>query len=265
MEKLKAFARRIVQLNIPLYASHASFFIALAVFPTLVLLMGLLRYTGLDAELVTEMLHGILPTALMPAAQRLIQNTYKASSGTLLSISAVTALWSASRGIHGLRAGLNAIYGVKENRGYFRTRFLSVFYTVAFLLTLLLTLILHVFGNTLQQWLPLSENPLLQLLDSVVDLRFFVLLFLQTGLFTAMFMALPNCKNKFSDSFPGAVLASAGWLLFSNLFSVYVEYFSDYANVYGSVYTVALSMLWLYFCLCLLFCGGALNKIMIKE
>lgn len=265
MEKLKRYVNRIAELNIPLYASHASFFIALAVFPTLVLLMGLLRYIGLDAELLTEMLHGILPTALMPAAQRLIQNTYKASTGTLLSLSAVTALWSASRGIHGLRAGLNAIYGVQENRGYFRTRFLSVFYTVAFLLTLLLTLVLHVFGTSLVELLPLSENPLLRFLESIIDLRFFLLLAIQTVLFTAMFAVLPNRRGKVMDSFPGAVLASIGWLVFSQLYSVYVERFAGLSTVYGNVYAVALSLLWLYFCICIVFYGGALNRFLQKS
>ena len=61
------------------------------------------------------------------------------------------------------------------------------------------------------------------------------------------------------------MLASAGWLLFSNLFSIYVEHFSSYANIYGSVYALAMAMLWLYFCLCLLFCGGALNKLLMQE
>lgn len=265
MEKLKKYILRIIDLNIPLYASHASFFIALSVFPTLVLLMGLLRYVGLDAELLTEMLHGILPTALMPAAQRLIQNTYRASTGTILSISAVTALWSASRGIHGLRDGLNAIYGVEENRGYIRTRLMSVFYTFAFLLTLLLTLVLHVFGTTLQQWLPLSENPLLRFLESVVDLRFFLLLAIQTILFTAMFAVLPNKRGRIMDAFPGAVLASIGWLVFSQLYSIYVEHFAGLSTVYGNVYAVALSLLWLYFCICIVFYGGALNRLLQKE
>jgi membrane protein len=265
LEKLKRYVRRIAELNIPLYASHASFFIALAVFPTLVLLMGLLRYIGLDAELLTEMLHGILPTALMPAAQRLIRNTYKASTGTLLSLSAITALWSASRGIHGLRAGLNAIYGVQENRGYFRTRFLSVFYTVSFLLTLLLTLVLHVFGTSLVELLPLSENPLLRFLESVIDLRFFLLLAIQTVLFTAMFAVLPNRRGKIMDSFPGAVLASIGWLVFSQLYSIYVERFAGLSTVYGNVYAVALSLLWLYFCICIVFYGGALNRVLQKN
>ena len=262
MEKLKRYLIRIIELNIPIYASHASFFIALSVFPTLVLLMSLVRYVGLDAELLTEMLHGVLPTALMPAAQRLIQNTYQASTGTILSISAVTALWSASRGIHGLRDGLNAIYGVKETRGYIRTRLMSVFYTFVFLLTLILTLVLHVFGTSLQQWLSLSESPVIRFLEGIVDLRFFLLLAIQTVVFTAMYAVLPNRSHKLMDAFPGAVLASIGWLVFSQLYSIYVEHFAGLSTVYGNVYAVALSLLWLYFCITIVFYGGALNRLL---
>ena len=262
MEKLKRYVLRIIVLNIPLYASEASFFIALAVFPALVLLMSLVRYVGLDAELLTEMLHGVLPTALMPAAQRLIQNTYQASTGTILSISAVTALWSASRGIHGLRDGLNAIYGVREDRGYVRTRLMSVFYTVVFVVTLVLTLVLHVFGTTIEQWLPLSENPLIRFLEGIVDLRFFLLLGIQTVAFIAMFMVLPNKRSRIMDVFPGAVFSSIGWLVFSQLYSIYVERFAGLSTVYGNVYAVALSLLWLYFCITIVFYGGALNRVL---
>ena len=85
---------------------------------------------------------------------------------------------------------------------------------------------------------------------------------LQTALFTAMFMVLPNQRNGFGQSLPGAMLSSAGWLIFTRLFSYYVFYFSGYSNVYGSVYAVALSMLWLYFCVSIFFYGGALNKLL---
>jgi len=130
---------------------------------------------------------------------------------------------------------------------------------------LLLTLILNVFGESLLEMLAQSTAPAWRLLSKVVNLRFFLLLILQTGLFTAMFMVLPNRKNSFSDSFPGAILASLGWLIFTELFSVYVNYFRSYANIYGSVYAVALSMLWLYFCLLILFYGGALNRLLMRK
>ena len=129
---------------------------------------------------------------------------------------------------------------------------------------LLLTLVLHVYGTTIIALLP-TDDPLFSLLSDVVDLRFILLLVVQTALFTAMFMALPNRKNRFTDSFPGAVLASVGWLVFSKGFSYYVDHFSGYSGIYGSVYTLALSMLWLYFCLSILFYGGALNRLLMEK
>ena len=133
------------------------------------------------------------------------------------------------------------------------------------MVVLVLTLVLNVFGETILGMLPNTRGSFWAFLTEVVDLRFLLMLLLQTGLFTAMFIALPNGKNSFSDSFPGGLMASLGWLLFSKLFSVYVRYSAGYANIYGSVYAVALSMLWLYFCLCLLFCGGALNKLLMEK
>ena len=257
--------REVAGLRIPVYASHASFFIVLSMFPSLVLMLSLVRYTGLEVEHLTRMLEGVIPQALMPAARRLIVSTYQSTTGTLISISAVTALWSASRGIHGLLTGLNAIYGVAEDRGYFRTRGVSMVYTLLFLVVLVLTLVLHVFGTTLLQVLPLEDSPFFRFLTEVVDLRFFVLLGVQTVLFTAVFMVLPNRHNSLAGSLPGALMASAGWLAFSDLYSVYVENFTRYSNIYGSVYAVALSMLWLYCCISIVFYGGVLNRLLQKD
>lgn len=230
--------RRISGLRVSLYAANASFFMVLAVFPGLLLLLGLLRYTPLEVEWLGEMLSGFLPEALAEGAEELILLTYDNTSGATLGLSAVTTLWSASRGIYGMIIGLNAVYEVDENRSWVHIRLLSVGYTFAFLLVLILTLLFHSFGIGL--------------------------LFLQTGIFTLMYLVLPNQKKRFWDALPGALLASSGWLVFSDLYSVYVTYFAHLSNVYGSVYAVALSMLWLYFCMAIVFYGGALNRLFTK-
>ena len=251
-----AHFRKIQKMGIPGHAANAGYFIVVSVFPALVLILSILRYTDLDAGDLMRFLEGVIPQALMGTAEKLIISTYAQTSRTVVSVSAAGALWSASRGVYGLLIGLNAIYGVQEDRGYWYTRGISVAYTFGLLVVLLLTLILNVFGEALMKLMPV--------LSSVINLRFFLLLILQTVLFTAIFMVLPNRKNSFSDSFPGAVLASLGWLIFTELFSVYVAHFRGYANIYGSVYAVALSMLWLYFCLLILFYGGALNRLLMN-
>ena len=258
-------ARRVAVLHIPVYAANACYFIVLAVFPALLLLLGLLQYTPLEVERLGEMLQGVLPEVLLEPAEELILITYDNASGAALGLSAFTALWSASRGIYGLLTGLNAIYDVREDRGYIRTRLISVVYTFAFLLVLLLTLGLHVFSTGLLRLLQSASSPFLGFLLNLVDLRFFLLLFVQTSIFTLMFMVLPNRPNRFWDSLPGALLASLGWLIFSDLYSIYVERFAGLTSVYGSVYAVALSMLWLYCCVSIMFYGGALNRYLMER
>lgn len=247
------------KLNIPIHAASTGYFLVLSLFPSLLLLMSILRYTALEVETLIEVLYTILPDALMGIVTRLVNSCYQNSSGAVVGVSAVTALWSGSLGIHGLRRGLNAVYGVTEDRNYFHTRFISMVYTFLFLLVLILTLVLHVFGDILLDYFISLNIPLLGFLVELLDWRFFLLLAVQTLVFTLMYMALPNRRNRFLESLPGGVLASLGWLIFSDLFSMYVTYFDRYSNIYGSIYTIALGMLWLYICMMILLFGGALN------
>lgn len=253
-------AQTVHQMHIPLHAGYTAYFLILSVFPALLLVLSMLRYTGLQVEALIELLRDFLPEALMGAVEELVYSTYLHSNGAVVGVAAITALWSASRGVYGLLQGLNAIYDVSENRSYFYTRAISVVYMFLFLMVLLLTLFLHVFGGTLLNMLTMVDNPVVIFLVDLIDFRFFLLLVLQSVIFTAMFMTLPNKRNRFLDSLPGGVLASLGWLVFSDLYSIYVENFSSYANIYGSVYAIALSMLWLYCCMSILFYGGALNR-----
>ena len=230
--------------------------------PPALLLLSLLRHTPLQAEKLTELLSGILPDTLRQRAEELIVMTWDRASGIRTGLSGVTALWSASRGIYGVQKGLNAIYGVPEDRGWLRTRLISAVYTFAFLLMLILTLALHMFGTALLDLLEGMTGPGIPLMMKLIDLRFVLLMILQTGFFAVMFMVLPNRRNGFLESFPGALLAAGGWLIFSGLYSWYVEHFARLRDVFGSVYAVALSMLWLYCCMSIVFYAGGLNAVL---
>ena len=243
-------------LRIPLHAANACYFMVLAVFPALLLLLGLLRHTPLAVERLTEMLYGIFPEALAVWAEEVILLTYDNTGGMVMGISAITALWSASRGIYGILTGLNAVYGVRTHRRWLHARLMSAVYTAVFLVLLLLTLGLHVFSDRVVCFL---------LPGQLLFLRSVVLLLAQTGLFAAMFTVLPGGKNGFGESVPGALLAAFGWQIFSDLYSVYMERFAGLSNIYGSVYAVSLSMLWLYCCMSIVFYGGVLNVLLGKN
>lgn len=258
--RVRHWVRRFSSLQIGLHAAGACYFLVLAAFPTLLLLLGLLRHTALPLGTLIAALEGFLPEALLPYAEALIGSIYRNTSGAVLSVSAVTALWSASRGLHGLFAGLMAVYDVRDDRNYLQARLRSLGYTFAFLLVLVLTLVLHVFGTAIVEGLRTASHPFIRFLAGLVDLRFVLLLLLQTALFTAMFTAIPKDPSGPLDSLPGALVASFGWLVFSRGYSLYLDYFGDSTNLYGSMYALALTMLWLYCCVCLVFFGGAVNR-----
>ena len=157
------------RMHIPQLAANTGYFIVLSVFPALLLLLSGLRYTGLSVDDLLEALEGVIPHAMMSTARGLILSVYNNASGTVAGVSALTALWSSSRGMYGLLTGLNTIYGVAEDRGYLYTRSISVLYTFLFVIVLLLTLLLHVFGGTLMKFVRLLNLPGMTVLLDILD------------------------------------------------------------------------------------------------
>lgn len=259
---LMEILRQIFSLEPTVYAAQACYFIILSAFPTLVLLLGLLRYTDLAPQDLMDLLGTFLPEALHVYAWRLIYGAYENTSRAVVSLSAVAALWSAGKGVHGVMKGLNNIYGVREQRGWLHTRLMCMVYMVLFILVLMLTLVIHVFGNTISEFLRHYDSNSILFWVDLVNVRFYLLIGAQTMLFCLLFMYLPGRDNGFRESLPGALLASLGWMGVSSLFSVYVKNFSGYSNIFGSVYGVALIMLWLYVCVSIVFAGAILNRIL---
>lgn len=254
--------RTVAALNIPFRAAYGAYFLMLSAFPALLLVLNSLRYTRLTVADLTAVLENVLPEALTDSVQELILSTYRNASSAVAGVSVLTLLWSSSKGVYGLLKGLNAVYGVEEDRGYVYTRSISVVYALLFLAVVVLTLVLHVFGNTLMELLRGIQNPVIMTLVDLIDLRGILLLAVQVLLFTAIYMVLPNKRNGFWESLPGAVFSAVGWAVYSWAYSLYVTHFSRISNIYGSVYSVAVSMLWLYCCVSILFYGAALNKLL---
>ena len=76
MEKLKQLARYLADQKVPLYAANASFFLILSVFPVLVVLLALMRYTGLQVEIFTDLVAAVVPGALMPMVNQLVLRSF---------------------------------------------------------------------------------------------------------------------------------------------------------------------------------------------
>ena len=251
--------RALKRTQIPVYAGNAAFFLVLSFLPLLTLLLGVLQYTVFGPEDLLEILSRIMPDEVLPLFDDFLQKLYPKSGAAVISVSAVTAAWSASNGIYGMARGLGAVLGVKETRSYVHMRLLCLFYMLLFVLGLVLTLLLHVFGRKLLSVFTARALPLARTLS-------FLLEHLQLySFFSLLYLALPNRRQRLSRVLPGALAAAGAWLLFSALFSVYVNHFAKGLALYGSLTTMVLTMLWVYACVSIVFYGAFFNRLLAQR
>ena len=249
------------RLQIPICAGNASYFLLLSLFPIAILLLAILQYVPVTQEDLKLLVERIVPEALWPFFDYLASGLYSGRSFAIISLSAVTALWSASSGLHSILYGLNNVAGAAETRSWLHRRLLCVVYTILTLAALLATLLLNVFGKQILAFLELHGLALYGPLAELLRHTHLYSLVLLTLYFSALYLFLPNRRERFIRVLPGALAAAVAWLVFSAGFSYYVSRSGHYSTLYGSLSTILLTMVWLYFCLWILFYGAYLNQL----
>ncbi|WP_318705145.1 YihY/virulence factor BrkB family protein [Candidatus Acetatifactor stercoripullorum] len=244
--------------NISAFAASTAFFLVLSIVPMLILICTIIPYTPLTEENLVRAVTEITPDRLDSLVEGLIAEVYEKSAG-ILSVAAITTLWSAGKGVLALMRGLNAIGGVEEDRNYFVVRLVASLYTVVMLVVLILSLFIMVFGNQLVELL-LYRVPQLQILVSfLMNFRFLLVWAILTLLFSAVYAYVPNEKLAFGEQVPGAAFAAVVWSVFSWGFSLYVERTESY-SIYGSLSLIVIVMVWMYFCMYIIMIGAYLNR-----
>lgn len=255
---MKEFLRKLKKDDLSAHAASAAFFMFLSIFPILILLCSILPYTHISKADLLRVVTDLLPSTLDPLAIGIIEEFYE-KSAAVISVSAVFIVWSAAKGILALLRGLNSVQDVSETRNYFVLRFWSSIYTVILLILIVFTLIVVVFGNPIINKF-LSKLPSVQYTAIILmPFRYLVVIVALAVLFACMYARIPNRKNKIWDKVPGAVFASLGWTVFSWGFAVYVDRYGVF-NMYGSLTTIVIIMLWLYFCMYILLLGDEVNS-----
>lgn len=259
---IKSFMDKCKRDKINAYSAQSAFFIILSLIPFLMVFSSLLQYTSVTEGMILGIIRRIMPEYVSPFVISLVDEVYNRSMG-IISATAVVAIWSAAKGVQYMADGLNAVNDLEETRNWFILRFWAVVYTVVFLIAIVFTLLVLVFGNSLRdlamQYVPFIPF-LRRAMDLLVHFKGLAMIAILTLFFAVVFTALPNCKLSFKSQLPGAAICSVAWYVFSFGLSVYVDYFNGF-SMYGSLTTIALIMLWLYFCMYIMMMSAEVNVV----
>ena len=243
------------------YAAQSAFFMMLSLVPILLLLMTLVRYTPVTQANIIEVAYEIFPKTVSSTIISIINEVYN-QTGTAISVSILVAIWSAGKGVMAMSNGLNAIRGTQETRNYFVVRIRAGIYILLFLLAIILSLVLLGFGNSISLLINQHAPVLQYIFDFIIEIRTVVMILVLALFSTCIYQFLPNKRGKLKNQLPGAIFTAFGWTFASFLFSVYLDIFKGFSNMYGSLTTIVIIMLWLYFCMYVMLLGGEINDML---
>lgn len=246
--------------EVTVYAAQASFFIVISFFPFIMLLLTLIqRIPAVNKSDLLELLVSIMPDMLDSLVIGIVDDLYAKSPATMVSVTALVAIWSASRGMLGIERGLNRVYESPQSRGYIMRRLICSGYTILFVLACVASLLLLVLGTSIERLLLRFFPAISAFTRYVISLRSFLALAVLVIVFTGLYTLVPVRRHSLKSQLPGALFSTLGWIVFSSLFSIYFNNFSNYSYMYGSLTAVVVLMLWLYICICILLIGAELN------
>lgn len=248
--------------QISVFASQAAFFIVISAIPMLMMILNIIQFVSPEVkDQMIRFIQGFTPVAMNDMVSSIINELYHKSSGTLISFSALTTLWFSSKGIGAIEIGLNNIYKNKKQMNYIVFRLVSLLYTVAFLIIFWLFLLIMMFGDTLQKII-IKHLPVLgSFIQQVINLRMTTALLVLFIFFVLLYGIFPGRKFQILSQIPGAIFATAGWILFSYGYSYYINNFSNFSYMYGSLTAAVLLLLWLYFFMMILLLGAEINLV----
>ena len=256
--ELLAFFARFGRNKIAVNAAGLCFYLFLSMIPLFILLCSQLPYTGISAEALTAALRHVTPECVHALIASLVREAY-AVRVSFFSLSCVFLLWAAAKLMTALIRVLDAIYEKQGERGYFAVVSRSLLYTLGLLFAAGAALMVYAKGHTLDEIL--NATAALQAFFGrwAAVGRYLIAVLLLTPFFALIYQLAPAGKRRFARQLPGALLAAAGVTLYTFFFSLYSSGNNLYNSFYGSLTSVSLLLLWIYFCIQIFLTGGVLN------
>ena len=243
-------------------ASSLAFNFFLAIFPGIIFLFSLIPYIPIDdfQDQLLSLMKDMLPYNAFQAMKSTIEDILMHQRRGLLSFGFILTFYFATNGVNAMINAFNSSYYSIETRSPLMQRLVS--FILVFILTFLVlfSIALIVFSGLALDYL--VEKGILQDAFTIYLLligKWLTIVGLFFFTFSFLYYYGPSRKSKFRFISPGSTLATILSIITSLGFAYYVNNFGQYNKLYGSIGTIVVVLLWLYFNSIILLLGFELN------
>ena len=259
---LAFFANEIDQLTMFNRAASLAFNFMLAFFPATIFLFTLIPYVPIknfQGQLLS-LLSTVLPYNAYMAFQNTIEDIVRHHNGKLLSIGFITALYFATNGITILMRDFNKSSLMAEKRSWLKRRLIAIALTIVISLSLLIAITVMTGGEAIIGYLKShidSEGHFW--VHLVAFSRWVIVIAVFFFSISLLYRYGPANKIKWKFLNTGSIMATTLAVLTTMGFNYYINNFSSYNKVYGSIGTLIILMIWIQLNALILLIGFELN------
>jgi membrane protein len=235
-------------------AKGAAYSALLSFFPLLASAAAILVQTR--AEIVSKAFARELSAVLPPGSESLVLEQFRSTGArplALLFVAAAISVWAASGVVKSLIEGFQAAYRAPRNRGFFRQTGVAAALVLLSAVPLIAATLLIMFGGIVERAVldRMKVDPLLNPFAWVWRLfslfaRYTVAAGATVLLSATLFYFGPYREQRWRNVWPGALLATALWLLATSGFGWYVRNVANYNVMYGSLGAGVALLVWMY-------------------
>ena len=248
--------------NIDMIAAGIAFYGLFAIVPGLASLVSIYGLIADPHDLPKhfETVASLLPkeaAGLINEQLERVANAEETSLGFAAIFALLLTLYSATKGIKAIFTGLNVAYDEEEKRGFVKYNLMAFLFTLGAVISVIVALGLVVALPAILKFLWLGWAA-----EWIVTIMRWPLLagFVVLGMAILYRYGPSRDEPKWQWLSWGAVMAAVIWIVGSMLFSLYVTYFENYNETYGSLGAVLLLLMWFYISAFVVLAGAELNS-----
>jgi len=244
-------------------AAQLSFYLLLAMFPALLVLVSLLGYLPVEnaaADLLT-LVGRVAPSVLVDLLAVQLRALAADGRADVATVGVAAALWSSSAAMRAVIEALNRTYRVAEWRPWWRRRLVAIGLTLAFGLFTTASLLLVLAGPEVLAGVATIVGAHAPAALAWQVLRFPAMVALVVVGIGIVYHFAPNRDARWAWTTPGSLLATGLWIGSSFLFKLYVTHLGTFSVTYGAIGGVIVVLLWLYMSSLAILVGAELNSV----
>lgn len=242
-------------------AAAMTYYLLFAMFPFFIFVTSLLGLLHLPTLTLDGQITRFLPEDVVAFLNLAIEHITKSSNNALLTFGLVFSVWFPFRAVSNLMEAINDIYGEEKSGSHsIRTAILTALTIVLTPAMLLLLLLGERVLGFVGEYIPISA----EFITGWSRMRFVPMAAALLFMLSAVYFFSPSKIQKARYILPGAILSMGVWMLFSLIFSYYVDHMGRYSIIYGSIGVIIALLVWMDWSMIAMLMGAVFN-VALKE